>query len=79
MEPVRAKVDLVRDGPVPKTAYDVRQFLGLASYYQRFVKGFASIAAPLHDLLKESDEVQRKKKFRSVEWPPKCDQALVRL
>lgn len=67
VEPVRAKVDLVRDWPVPKTAHDVRQFLGLASYYRRFVKGFASIAAPLHDLLKESDEVQRKKKFRKVE------------
>ena len=31
-------------------ATEVRSFLGLAGYYRRYVKGFAAIAAPLHDL-----------------------------
>ena len=35
----------------------VRSFLGLASYYRRFVKGFAGIAAPLHDLTKDGVDV----------------------
>jgi hypothetical protein len=35
----------------------VRSFLGLASYYRRFVKNFASIAAPLHDLTKDGVDV----------------------
>ena len=35
----------------------VRSFLGLASYYRRFIKGFASIAAPLHDLTLDGVDV----------------------
>uniref|UniRef100_A0A7E4URW5 RNA-directed DNA polymerase n=1 Tax=Panagrellus redivivus TaxID=6233 RepID=A0A7E4URW5_PANRE len=42
----------------PKNAADVRRFLGLAGFFRRFVEGFAEIAAPLSDLLK--DEVEFK-------------------
>ena len=38
----------IRDIPPPKTATEVRSYLGLAGYYRRYVKGFAAIAAPLH-------------------------------
>ena len=43
----------IRDIPPPKTATEVRSFLGLAGYYGRYVKGFAAIAAPLHALTKK--------------------------
>ncbi|PWA58030.1 hypothetical protein CTI12_AA406450 [Artemisia annua] len=46
------KVLLVREWPVPKNQRQVRGFLGLAGYYRRFIRGYASIAAPLTDLLK---------------------------
>ena len=36
----------IRDIPPPKTATEVRSFLGLAGYYRRYAKGFAAIAAP---------------------------------
>ena len=39
-----SKVEAVLNWPIPKTLKDVRSFLGLASYYRRFVKGFSSIA-----------------------------------
>ena len=43
----------IRDIPPPKTATEVRSFLGLAGYYRRYVKGFAAIAAPLQSLTKK--------------------------
>ena len=43
----------IRDIPPPTTATEVCSFLGLAGYYQRYVKGFAAIAAPLHALTRK--------------------------
>ena len=46
------KVSKVRDWPVPKMAKEVHSFLGLASYYRRFIPKFAKLANPLHDLIR---------------------------
>jgi len=48
-----SKVAAVKDWPTPKDVHEVRQFLGLAGYYQRFILNFAGIAAPLTDLTKD--------------------------
>ncbi|GBG78336.1 hypothetical protein CBR_g26365 [Chara braunii] len=47
------KVAAVREARVPTSLMQVRAFLGLASYYRRFTKGFAAIALPLTNLLRE--------------------------
>ena len=39
------------------TLRDVRAFLGLTSYYRRFIKGYSQIAGPLHDLTKDGRDV----------------------
>ncbi|XP_029574004.1 uncharacterized protein LOC115165110 [Salmo trutta] len=52
------KVEAVRGWPVPGGKKEVKSFLGLASYYRRFVKGFAGVAAPLNHLLKEDTVFQ---------------------
>lgn len=44
------KVEAVKDYPVPRGPKDIRRFLGLASWYRRFIKDFAEIAAPLSRL-----------------------------
>ena len=47
------KIRAVTEWPTPSCVKDLRSFLGLASYYRRFVRGFASLASPLHDLMKK--------------------------
>ena len=46
-----SKVSAVQNWPQPKTVSDVRSFLGLTGFYQKFVKGYAGLAGPLTDLL----------------------------
>jgi len=37
-----------------KEVKDIQKFLGLANYYQQFIKNFAVIARPLYDLVKKN-------------------------
>jgi len=64
------KIEVVKDWPTPNEVREVRSFLGLASYYRRFVLTFAEIAAPLHAL------TMKNKMFY---WSPEYDRAFVRL
>jgi len=45
------KINSVKNWPTPKSVKEVRQFLGFAGYYRKFIKGFAAIVRPLNDLL----------------------------
>ena len=48
-----AKVEAIRNWPDLRTVHDVRSFLGLCSYYRRFIRHFSEIAAPLHNLTRK--------------------------
>jgi RNase H-like domain found in reverse transcriptase len=51
--PNEKKISNIRDTPIPKTTKDVKSFLGLASYYRKFIKDFATLASGLNVLLKK--------------------------
>jgi hypothetical protein len=61
------KVKAIVNWEPPKSMPALRSFLGLASYYRKFIKNFAKIAAPLTNLLKKS--------VITYEWEETCDEA----
>ena len=48
------KIDAIFTWPTPISVRELRSFLGLASYYRRFIEHFASIATLLHRLVKSN-------------------------
>ncbi|KAL6421457.1 hypothetical protein ACFW04_012928 [Cataglyphis niger] len=48
------KVSAIANWPEPRTVKQVRQFLGMASWYRRFIANFSTIAAPLTNLTKKN-------------------------
>ena len=64
------KIEKLRRFPVPLDKRGVRAFLGLASYYRRFVKDFAKMAAPLTELTKDST---------SFQWTPQSSESFSQL
>ena len=63
-----AKSEAVSKWPIPRRVKDVRSFIGLASYYRRFIPGFATVAAPL-------TQIYRDPKNTLVEWTPERQKA----
>ena len=56
IKPSLSKVQAMADWPVPTSVKDVRSFLGLASFYRKFIQFFSEIAAPLTDLTKRAEQ-----------------------
>ena len=68
--PDPSKIEKVANWPVPISMKAVQQFVGLASYYRRFIENFAQIAKPLHRL------TERNSKFV---WTKKCQNSFEEL
>ena len=48
-----AKIDAVKNFPQPFDVRSLQSFLGLASYYRRFIENFSSVASPLYELTRK--------------------------
>ena len=70
MAPDPTKLQAVQEWPTPHSISDVRQFLGLASYYRRYIPHFAHIAAPLHALTQKN---------ATFNWTEGCQQSFMTL
>nr|GEV31868.1 putative reverse transcriptase domain-containing protein [Tanacetum cinerariifolium] len=49
-----AKIDSIKDWASPKSPLEIRQFLGLAGYYRRFIEGFSKIAKSMTKLTQKN-------------------------
>jgi hypothetical protein len=70
IKPDPGKISAVMDYPRPADADNVRSFLGLASYYRKFIENFADIAYPLNQLLKRNVP---------FEWTSLCEESFTKL
>ena len=61
-----AKLKRIQEWPQPRNQGEMRSFLGYATYYRKFIKGFAHIAAPPNRLLQKEE---------AYKWSPDCDAA----
>ena len=66
----KVKVKGVLEWLTPKCVKDIQKFLGLANYYRRFIEGFATVARPLHNMVK---------KDKRWEWTKKQEKAFEEL
>ncbi|GJX60791.1 putative reverse transcriptase domain-containing protein [Tanacetum coccineum] len=49
-----AKIESIKDWASPKSPTEIRQFLGLAGYYRRFIEGFSKIAKSMTKLTQKN-------------------------
>ncbi len=57
VRPLPEKLEIIRNWKAPKNEADLRQFLGVCTFWRRFVKDFAKVAVPLHNLLNKPEFV----------------------
>ena len=64
------KIKLIEEWTVPNYVTDVRSFMGITGYYQRFIEGFPRITNPITSL---------QKKAKKFEWNQKCEESYKKL
>eukprot|EP00731_Ephydatia_muelleri_P017894 Em0010g992a len=65
------KLRAITSYPIPRDVKELRQFLGLANYYRRFIEGYSVIAEPLHKLTRKS--------AAGYKWTDECGRAFLAL
>lgn len=73
-----SKIEAVTQWRCPTVVSELRTFLGFASYYRRFVEGFAKLAAPLHRLVAEvvgGKSGKRKGQSLVQVWTQQCQES----
>lgn len=66
VKPDEKNIEAVRKFPVPKNLKELQRFLGMASYFRKFIRNFAKKAAPLHQLCRKNV---------NFTWSKQCQEA----
>jgi hypothetical protein len=56
IRPSQEKFEAMKNYPEPKNAKSVKRFLGMASYYRRFIPNYSRITEPINRLLKKNEK-----------------------
>lgn len=67
------KVSVIVNYPRPVTSTDIKRFIGLCSWFRRFIKDFSTLMAPINCLLKG------KKKRQPIQWTAEAESAFVKV
>jgi hypothetical protein len=67
LRPQHDKVESIRNWPLPRTVAEVRGFLGLSSFYRRFVYNFSDKAAALNEFTKKGANVPVEKEWTAAQ------------
>ncbi|XGW20173.1 hypothetical protein V3C99_003753, partial [Haemonchus contortus] len=52
------KISAIREYPTPQTRSELKTFLGMCSYYRKFILRFSKIAAPLHEMTSQGTKFE---------------------
>ena len=74
IKPLKSKVQVIRDFPMPTTQRKLREFLGLVNFYHRFVPNCAAILVPLNSMLSSAQHSQA-----PLNWSPAGESAFTRI
>jgi hypothetical protein len=56
IKPLKSKIAAIEQWPIPKCVSDIRQFLGLVGYYQKYIYKYTEKSKPLFNLLRKDIE-----------------------
>ena len=67
IQPLSDKIEAIENMPSPTSVTEIRQVLGLAGYYRKFIPAYADITRPMTNLIK---------KDVPFIWTPACEEAM---
>ncbi|CAM1296766.1 Uncharacterised protein r2_g608 [Pycnogonum litorale] len=56
IKPSPSNIEVILNYPVPTSVKELHRFIGMASYYRRFIQGFSQLTDPLRKLLRNKVE-----------------------